>query len=577
MRYSWLSAIAVLSAGPLCIIATPLQQRWGEMRAKSALKKVNPDWICLGPPVAETTIDLHIALQSQHENALVDTLYQVSTPSHPKYGAHLSKEQVAELVAPHPDTVDLVSSWLVQHGVSSSMISMSHGGSWLTVNGLPTSQANDLLDASYQLYRYSATNVTVLRTTSYGLPEELYALVKTVAPTTYFGLPPKLRQSLRKRSSGPTGALEKSGSGELVGVLSRQSSVPVAPSFLRSLYNTTKYVPSATDRNTLALVGYLSEFPSTDDLSAFMNAYRPDGASATFTSVDVGVNPSDEFSAEANVDIQYTEAITYPTPIIYYSTANGDSFLAWLNNLLNDTKLPQTISAASLGSEQEVIEDYAIEMCNLFAQLGVRGASVIFSSGDSDVSCTSSGTIGAPYLPTFPASCPWVTSVGGTVYDSDTSSEIAASFSSGGFSNYFVRPAYQGSAVPPYIQQIRNLNGHFNSSGRGFPDMAAQAANFQIIYNGAPSAISSTGCSADTVAALISLLNDYLLSTGRPPLGFLNPWLYANALPGLFDITTGSSEGCNNSPGFPALSGWDAVTGLGTPNFFVLQGPALVL
>ncbi|KAF8267216.1 armadillo-type protein [Lactarius quietus] len=108
MRYGWLSAIAVLSAGPLCIIATPLQQRWGEMHVKSALKEVNPDWICLGPPAAKTMIDLHIVLQFQHENVLVDALYQVSTPSHPKYGAHLSKEQVAELVAPHPDTVNLV-------------------------------------------------------------------------------------------------------------------------------------------------------------------------------------------------------------------------------------------------------------------------------------------------------------------------------------------------------------------------------------------------------------------------------------------------------------------------------------
>ncbi|KAF8267217.1 hypothetical protein EI94DRAFT_1802075 [Lactarius quietus] len=133
-----------------------------------------------------------------------------------------------------------------------------------------------------------------------------------------------------------------------------------------------------------------------------MNAYRPDGASATFTSIDVGVNPSDEFSTEANVNIQYTEAITYPTPIIYYSTASGDSFLMWLNNLLNDTSLPQTISAASLGSEQEVIEDYAIEMCNLFVQLGVRGTSVIFSSGDSDVSFTSSGTIGVPHTLSIP-------------------------------------------------------------------------------------------------------------------------------------------------------------------------------
>jgi len=66
-------------------------------------------------------------------------------------------------------------------------------------------------------------------------------------------------------------------------------------------------------------------------------------------------------------------------------------------------------------------------------------------------------------------------------------------------------------------------------------------------------------------------LNDYLLSTDRPPLGFINPWLYTNGLPGFRDITEGWSGGCNNYVGFPATVGWDAVTGLGTPDFVVLQ------
>ncbi|KAH9038823.1 hypothetical protein EDB84DRAFT_1478556 [Lactarius hengduanensis] len=51
-----------------------------------------------------------------------------------RYRAHLSKE-VAKLVAPHPDTPELVHSWFVHHSVKSSSISTTHGGSWLTVTG----------------------------------------------------------------------------------------------------------------------------------------------------------------------------------------------------------------------------------------------------------------------------------------------------------------------------------------------------------------------------------------------------------------------------------------------------------
>lgn len=54
-----------------------------------------------------------------------------------RYRAHLSKEEVAKLVAPHPDTLELVHSWFAHHSVDSSSISTTHGGSWLTVTGVP--------------------------------------------------------------------------------------------------------------------------------------------------------------------------------------------------------------------------------------------------------------------------------------------------------------------------------------------------------------------------------------------------------------------------------------------------------
>ncbi|KAH9047961.1 hypothetical protein EDB83DRAFT_2201434, partial [Lactarius deliciosus] len=75
---------------------------------------------------------------------------------------------------------------------------------------------------------------------------------------------------------------------------------------------------------------------------------------------------------------------------------------------------------------------------------------------------------------------------------------------------------------------------------------------------------------AQIVAGIISLLNDYLITNGRPPLGFLNIRLYDDGFAGLNDITSGSNPGCGTN-GFSAVPGWDPVTGLGTPNFQKLQ------
>src|SRR6202046_5468417 len=120
-----------------------------------------------------------------------------------RYGKYLTKEQVAELVAPHPDTLDLVHSWLEYHHVSSSSISVTHGGSSLTLTGVSVSQANNLLGTSYKLYAHTKTNETIVRAIRYSLPAVLHEYVKTVTPTTYFSSPLTQWQTPRKRSSVP--------------------------------------------------------------------------------------------------------------------------------------------------------------------------------------------------------------------------------------------------------------------------------------------------------------------------------------------------------------------------------------
>jgi tripeptidyl-peptidase I len=168
------------------------------------------------------------------------------------------------------------------------------------------------------------------------------------------------------------------------------------------------------------------------------------------------------------------------------------------------------------------------------------------------------------FLPAFPTSCPWVTSVGGT---QGYLPEVAVSrFGSGaGFSNYFPQPSYQASAVSGYLSKIGSLySGFYNASGRAYPDVAAQGNHDIIVWGGNVTTIGGTSASSPTFAAVIALVNDALIAAGKPSLGFINPWIYGGAYKALNDITSGSSVGCNTS-GFPAEVGWDAVTGYGTP------------
>ncbi|KAH9017706.1 subtilisin-like protein [Lactarius pseudohatsudake] len=578
MRCHALSVLATLSAPLLCGLAMPLASRWDGMKVKHAWDAVPKNWQSLGHPSNQTTINLHLALKSHREDAMAEALYEVSDPQHSRYGAHLSKEQVAEVVAPHPDTLELVTSWLGHYDIPSSSISMTLGGNWLRVVGVSVSQANCILDASYQLYQHVETNDMVLRTISYSLPEVLHGHIQTVVPTTYFGSP--LTEAMRPQMHLSTAVEAR---GEAGSVLSSRDEYGITPSYLRWLYNTLGYAPKATDRNALGIAGYAGDFPSPQDLAIFMNEYRTDGEDATFTVTQVnggGYDPENP-GGEANVDIQYTEAMTYPTRLIYYSTGGtpdsptDDPYLCWLRYMIaqNDVDIPRTISTSYGGHEQVLPLEYAVSVCDLFGQLGLRGVSVLFSSGDygvGDGDCLfqdSSGKVSVQFIPIFPATCPWVTSVGGTTgYP-----EVAASISGGGFSNYFPRQPYQANAVSTFLQNFGNEHsGLYNPEGRGFPDVSSQAIDLFMVLGGNFYFATGTSASVPTVAGIISLLNDYLISKGSTPLGFLNPWLYGVGLPGLNDITYGSNPGCNTD-GFSAVTGWDPVTGLGTLDFEVLE------
>ena len=94
-----------------------------------------------------------------------------------------------------------------------------------------------------------------------------------------------------------------------------------------------------------------------------------------------------------------------------------------------------------------------------------------------------------------------------------------------------------------------------------------------------------TSCSSPLFAAIVSLLNDYQVSRGKPKLGFINPVLYkmAEDNPNIFhDIKEGNNfcteyfccpirKDGSSDFGYLASNGWDPVTGLGTPNVGLMK------
>jgi tripeptidyl-peptidase-1 len=360
-----------------------------------------------------------------------------------------------------------------------------------------------------------------------------------------------------------------------------------------------------------AFNNFLGEVPRYNDLATFEAEYAPYAASDLFSARSIKGGSfnqtSTNDSVEANLDAQYISAIGYPVPIRAYSTlglgelvpdldqpdqpGSNEPYLDFLTYILAqpDRELPHVVSTSYGEDEQSVPLSYRKKVCNLFGQLGARGVSVIFSSGDTGVgsACqTNDGKNTTRFLPTFPGACPYVTSVGGTY---KVLPERAIAFSSGGFSDTWPTPSYQKKAVKRYLSILGSRwKGLYNPKGRGFPDVSAQSYRFHVVDKQREILVGGTSASAPAFAGIVALLNAYRLKAGKPTMGFLNPWIYDDGLKAFTDIVDGGSTGCTGEDmysGLPtpvvpyaswnATKGWDPVTGVGTPLFDKMLKAAL--
>lgn len=176
-----------------------------------------------------------------------------------------------------------------------------------------------------------------------------------------------------------------------------------------------------------------------------------------------------------------------------------------------------------------------------------------------------------------------ITAVGGTDFATKSviGDETTWSNGGGGFSNTFRIPSYQASAVQGYLTSGVDLPAetYYNSSGRGYPDVAALAGNqngYCVAAKGKFLKVGGTSAACPVFAGIVAMINDQLLANGKQPLGFLNPWIYTVAAPaGAFnDVTTGTNN-AGFGAGFSATTGWDPATGFGTPNYDKLLAAAM--
>ncbi|ORY70518.1 peptidase S8/S53 domain-containing protein [Pseudomassariella vexata] len=554
-------------------------------------------------------ISLTILLKQPRMDDLKSRLEEISDPAHPEYGHHFSREQLEAYRAADLDAVQSVYAWLEKSGFENMTVSNSSISFTDTVF-----YVEDLFNTTVGHYSFD-NSATRLRAESYSIPESLSGYIDFIHPLTHFMPPTYLRLEphplppLPPPPPPPDNPIDVPIPPDPSAVHSRQSPQPcpsglVTPSCLKTLYNLTTPPPPPLFSPSpvhLGITGFLDQYINAEDVSTFLSKHAPDLHAANYSFsvilVNNGTNPQTPLSTaglEASLDMQYAMALGYPSHVTYYSVggrgakldaegkpidaarSDNEPYLEFLEYLLAlpDTERPQVLSISYADDEQSVPYPYAVRVCDLFAQLTARGTTVLVASGDGGVMGTgqngcysNDGLKTEEFIPTFPASCPYVTAVGAT---GEQRPFQGMSFSAGGFSNYFEAPGWQKTAIEGYIQALTgNHVGLYNNSGRAVPDLSAVGTGFVIEWRGEETGVLGTSASTPVVAAVMARINEARLRAGRNSTGWLNPAIYLSPVRQVWeDVVGGTSQGCmfgtEIETGFEALAGYDCVTGVGT-------------
>eukprot|EP01092_Planopodium_desertum_P006960 TRINITY_DN285_c0_g1_i1.p1 TRINITY_DN285_c0_g1~~TRINITY_DN285_c0_g1_i1.p1 ORF type:complete len:551 (-),score=148.52 TRINITY_DN285_c0_g1_i1:51-1625(-) len=498
-------------------------------------------------PDPETRLVLSIGLKQQNLAVFQAIFDKITRLDSPVYGKYLSRQEITAIVRPSDITISKVLQWLNAYDVTST--SLVGNDDWLEAR-MSLQTAEDLLQTEFYNFTHCHTGVSLIRALSYTVPQGLEQHIDLVGGVLRF---PKHFGGFKEYHSTSPGLLG------------------TTPASIKVAYNIS-ITPSAPS-NLQSIASFLEQYVNENDLKQFRAHFNlPAQTIAKIIGPNDPSNPGDE----ASLDIQYLMGVASGITTWVWSTGGEapdqqEPFLTWLYAISNTTTaIPYVFSISYGDDELSVGDSYITRVSNEFQKVNIRGTTFVFASGDSGTQCNDACT---KFQPDFPGDSPWVTVVGATA-----SQTQSTPWSGGGFSNLLAQPSFQSSAVAAYLSQSTTPTSYFNVSGRGFPDVAAFGVNFQIVLDGGLTAVDGTSCSAPTFAAILSLINDLRLQKGLPTLGFANPFLYAASVssPASFtDITNGDNQDGCCTYGFKATKGWDPVTGLGTPNTGILAEAAL--
>ncbi len=504
-----------------------------------------PAWVArgksapLGRMAGTNQLTLALSLPLREAAALTNLLREIYDPTSPQYRRYLTPAEFAERFGPTPADYAKVLQFARTNGFKVVATHPNRLVLEVTARSADTERAFHVRLNSFKHPRESRnffapdTDPTVdaalpiLRVSgldNYALPQPRSKLMPATA-----------RPSINPRGgSGP--------SGRFIGNDFRQA-----------------YVPGTTLTGAGQSVGLL-QFDGfhPSDITNYANLIGLTNLPPlTVVPVNGGVSTPGGGEIEVALDIEMVLAMAPGISNIYvYEAPNPSPWVSLLSRMANDNLSRQLSCSWGGGGPDSAAEQ-------IFLQMAAQGQTFFNAAGDSDA------FVGAV---DFPAESPNITQVGGTTLSTDGSGNYVSETAwnrggnvggGGGISTVYPLPVWQ--------QGISMAANQGSTGWRNMPDVALVADNIHIFYgNGTNANVGGTSCAAPLWAAFLALANQRAAQISQPPVGFLNPTIYAlnrgtNYSATFHDITTGDNTSSASPTNFYAVTGFDLCTGWGTP------------
>ena len=313
---------------------------------------------------------------------------------------------------------------------------------------------------------------------------------------------------------------------------------------------------------------------NNSDLEVYFGEIKVALPNVVAVSVDhAGNHPTQRGADDGEVmlDIEVAGAVApKATFAVYFAPNQGNGFLDAINAAVHDKERKPSVISISWGGPEDPGEQQASNAFHeIFVEAAALGITICAASGDHGSADLDGRDWDHKIHVDHPAVDDYVLACGGTQIDANDKDVVwndgtpfgdvpggGGWAGGGGVSETFAVPSYQKNAKVPKSLVT-------GKPGRGVPDIAMSATNYFTRVQGSESASGGTSAVAPLMASLVALLNQ----AKKKNVGYLNPFLYANASKGVVkDVVEGTNAIAGTVKGYKAGKGWNACTGLGTPD-----------